>query len=67
MVNFNKPLIEPLIKVAFMQKLLILFFDQSETNYSENNWFTGDKQGTLKLLFCVVNPLHEQILTEIVA
>ena len=29
----------------------------SSTQYS---WFTGDKQGTLTLLLCVVKPLYEQ-------
>ena len=28
--------------------------------YVSSTWFTGDKQGTLTLFFCVIKPLYGQ-------
>ena len=57
-----------------MKKLFIIVFHQLETDVEKilsfsdglyvssarSSWFTGDKQGTLILFFCVVKPLCEQ-------
>ena len=42
-----------------VKKILSFFWDYYVSS-TRSSWFTGDKQETLTLFFCVVKPLYEQ-------